>query len=450
MCQNHFTFPFWHKKKYITYLLIYFRIENQPNDKPLWYKMEEEEYKLAWNGHAEQVTETLNELMISNNFTDVTLVCNDKILLQAHRIILSSCSTFFKEIFTTVQGDYKPIIYLKGVKHEEMKSILQFIYTGEATFSQNRTNEFIRVATDLEIKALIRSDFHEASHDYINEDGHLAISTSSKHEDGIKERDTPLVQTEVQYKEEISIKANRNVTYSSGPYFCLSCHEPFLLKKDLKMHCYKQHNGIDGICLQCGYQSKCKEDLRDHKKRVHNYKECSKCEFIGRFKSKVTEHEMNNHEISQESIPQTLIKRKFERIPDDNASRFHEIQGKFKHKINENGIATFFCSECEYQNPKLSNLSRHIRVIHLGQTFPCDQCGYQATRMFALKKHINAKHNKAFEHACNQCDKKFNYYLTLSNHINFEHLGISHQCKLCKSKFNAPGNLRLHMRKYHS
>ena len=165
--------------------------------------MEEEEYKLAWNGHAEQVTETLNELMISNNFTDVTLVCNDKIQLQAHRIILSSCSTFFKEIFTTVQGDYKPIIYLKGVKHEEMKSILQFIYTGEATFSQNRTNEFIRVATDLEIKALIRSDFHEASHDYINEDGHLAISTSSKHEDGIKERDTPLVQTEVQYKESL-------------------------------------------------------------------------------------------------------------------------------------------------------------------------------------------------------------------------------------------------------
>merc|ERR1719418_306428 len=215
-----------------------------------------------------------------------------------------------------------------------MKSILQFIYTGEATFSQNRTNEFIRVATDLEIKALIRSDFHEASHDYINEDGHLAISTSSKHKDGIKERDTPSVQTEVQYKEEISIKANRNVTYSSGPYFCLSCHEPFLLKKDLKMHCYKQHNGIDGICLQCGYQSKCKEDLRDHKKRVHNYKECSKCEFIGRFKSKVTEHEMNNHKISQESIPQTsLIQRKFERIPNDNASRFHEIQGKFKHKI---------------------------------------------------------------------------------------------------------------------
>ena len=174
MCQNHFTFPFWHKKKYITYLLIYFRIENQPNDKPLWYKMEEEEYKLAWNGHAEQVTETLNELMISNNFTDVTLVCNDKIQLQAHRIILSSCSTFFKEIFTTVQA-YKPIIYLKGEKHEEMKSILQFIYTGEATFSQNRTNEFIRVATDLEIKALIRGDFHEASHDYINEDGHLSL-----------------------------------------------------------------------------------------------------------------------------------------------------------------------------------------------------------------------------------------------------------------------------------
>ena len=45
-------------------------------------------------------------------------------------------------------------IYLRGIQHQEMESILQFMYLGEATFYQDRMNEFLCVAKNLEIKEL--------------------------------------------------------------------------------------------------------------------------------------------------------------------------------------------------------------------------------------------------------------------------------------------------------
>ena len=46
------------------------------------------------------------------------------------------------------------VIYLRGVLGQEMKSILQFMYYGQATFYQDRMNEFITVAKSLEVKEI--------------------------------------------------------------------------------------------------------------------------------------------------------------------------------------------------------------------------------------------------------------------------------------------------------
>ena len=48
-----------------------------------------------------------------------------------------------------------PIIYLKSVNFSELESLIKFIYLGEATFYEERMNEFIAVAKSLEIKERI-------------------------------------------------------------------------------------------------------------------------------------------------------------------------------------------------------------------------------------------------------------------------------------------------------
>ena len=59
------------------------------------------------------------------------------------------------------------VIYLRGVLSKELESILQFIYLGQATFYQDRMNEFLNVAKILEIKALNSQNVNES---YVNKE----------------------------------------------------------------------------------------------------------------------------------------------------------------------------------------------------------------------------------------------------------------------------------------
>ena len=118
--------------------------------------MMEEDLNLTWSSYSDHLKQMLEDLITSQSFTDVTLVCDDKVQLEAHKIILISSSAFFRNIFklSAISGEAKPIIYLKGINHEDMKPILNFIYLGEARFSQERTNQFLKVAQDLELTAI--------------------------------------------------------------------------------------------------------------------------------------------------------------------------------------------------------------------------------------------------------------------------------------------------------
>ena len=95
----------------------------------------------------------MKELMMSSDFADVTLVCEDKKQIKAHRNILSACSPVFKEILQ-IDGSPSSIIYLRGVGSSHMESLLQFIYIGEATIPQDQINEFLSLAKSFDLKDL--------------------------------------------------------------------------------------------------------------------------------------------------------------------------------------------------------------------------------------------------------------------------------------------------------
>ena len=93
----------------------------------------------------------MREMMKSDDFTDVTLVTDDKKTIKAHRNILSACSPVFKNILQMEINHSHPVIYLRGIQYSEIESILQFIYLGEAKFYEERMNEFLSVSKSLEI-----------------------------------------------------------------------------------------------------------------------------------------------------------------------------------------------------------------------------------------------------------------------------------------------------------
>jgi hypothetical protein len=123
---------------------------------------------LRWNDFAENVSGAFKDLRAESDFFDVTLACSDSgaKTLQAHKVILSACSTFFKGMLRQQMSAHKhpnPYIYLRGVSYNDLVSVLDFIYNGEVNVAQEDLNSFLAVAEELQIKGLTNRDGSSAS-----------------------------------------------------------------------------------------------------------------------------------------------------------------------------------------------------------------------------------------------------------------------------------------------
>ena len=99
----------------------------------------------------------LQEIMMMDDFMDITLVCDDRTEFRAHRNILSAFSPVIRQMLQLNAKSSHPVVFLRGVKKQEMESILKFIYLGEVSFNQSRMDEFLAVADILEVRELRES-----------------------------------------------------------------------------------------------------------------------------------------------------------------------------------------------------------------------------------------------------------------------------------------------------
>merc|ERR1712243_190989 len=137
------------------------------------HNMAQEQFNLNWHTYSDHLKEMMQNLMQSNQSTDVTLLCEDKTRFKAHKFVLNACSPVFQSIINDMPQNDGSVIYLRGVLAPEMKSILQFMYLEQATFFQERMNEFLNVAKSLEIKEIskdICSDSTDTSQDQSYDD----------------------------------------------------------------------------------------------------------------------------------------------------------------------------------------------------------------------------------------------------------------------------------------
>ena len=73
-----------------------------------------EAYNICWDKFKVSTSEAFKNLIKDTDFTDVTLACEDGKQIKAHKVILSACSPFFKDIL--IQNPHThPLIYLKGI-----------------------------------------------------------------------------------------------------------------------------------------------------------------------------------------------------------------------------------------------------------------------------------------------------------------------------------------------
>jgi len=115
-----------------------------------------EKFCLRWNDFETNISVAFRELREEKDFFDVTLACDDS-QIQAHKVILSACSPFFRNVLRRNPHQH-PLLYLKGVKYKELLSVLNFMYMGEVNVAQEELNSFLSVAEDLRVKGLTQNN----------------------------------------------------------------------------------------------------------------------------------------------------------------------------------------------------------------------------------------------------------------------------------------------------
>jgi hypothetical protein len=114
-----------------------------------------EKFCLRWNDFESNISVAFREIREEKDFFDCTISCGAR-QIQAHKLILSACSPFFRSILKQNPHQH-PLLYLKGVEFTDLQSVLNFMYHGEVNVAQEELNSFLAVAEDLQVKGLTQN-----------------------------------------------------------------------------------------------------------------------------------------------------------------------------------------------------------------------------------------------------------------------------------------------------
>ena len=295
----------------------------------------QEKYSLHWDSYSDHLKKALNYMMLSSEFADVTLVTDDKQQIRAHRNILSAASPVFKSILQIDSKNANQVIYLRGIQHSEMESIMQFIYLGEARFYEERMSEFLRVSEDLEIKELsssIEINYQNASdqiesNENNDDDENMDIAGASLHVlNGNGGKFQPQAHTEPNTPNNTANRRVRKteVVSDDAKFQCQDCGRTFSGRPGLWHHTKSKHEGVKYACSQCEKQFTQQSILTRHMQSVHEGVKytCNQCDYQG---------------TTQDSLT---------------------IHIKFKH---EGVKVTLTCDQCYKQFSTPSNLTKHVK-----------------------------------------------------------------------------------------
>ena len=120
----------------------------------------DEKLCLKWNDFQENAISAFGTLREDREFADVTLACEDGQQVEAHKVILASSSPFFLNLLRRNKHPH-PLIYMRGLKSEDLVAMIDFLYFGEANVYQENLDSFLAVAEEVQLKGLMGSGAEE-------------------------------------------------------------------------------------------------------------------------------------------------------------------------------------------------------------------------------------------------------------------------------------------------
>lgn len=113
------------------------------------------QFCLKWNNFGTTMTGALHTLHEGGDFVDVTLAA-DGMQLTAHKLVLSACSPYFRDILKNNPCQH-PVIILREVPFDDLEAVVTFMYEGQVNVSQTRLHTFMKLAEALQVRGLTDS-----------------------------------------------------------------------------------------------------------------------------------------------------------------------------------------------------------------------------------------------------------------------------------------------------
>uniref|UniRef100_A0A182PWW9 BTB domain-containing protein n=1 Tax=Anopheles epiroticus TaxID=199890 RepID=A0A182PWW9_9DIPT len=114
--------------------------------------MNPQQFSLRWNNYTSYIAGAFDSLRYEEDLVDVTLCCEGR-KIRAHKILLSACSPYFKDVFKENPCQH-PVIIFKNVRYSDLMSLVEFMYQGEVSVPQEQLPSFLHTAEILAIRGL--------------------------------------------------------------------------------------------------------------------------------------------------------------------------------------------------------------------------------------------------------------------------------------------------------
>ena len=162
-----------------------------------------EKFSLKWNDYLVNLSKKFSSLRNEVEFSDVTLVSSDKRQVSAHKVVLSSCSDYFKTILQNNNKSKDIILCLENISHEELNNMLDYVYNGEVNIEQDQLDRFLTIAQRFQLEGLISDESGELE----AEDTHSSdVKISNETHPKTKNVDNFKKTSQIGVKEHIKIK----------------------------------------------------------------------------------------------------------------------------------------------------------------------------------------------------------------------------------------------------
>ena len=206
---------------------------------------------LLWKDKKSSISNLLQELTVSGNYTDVAFVFDDGSQINSHKIVVAALSPVFKELLNSMGDDENQIIYLDEFKFDVFELLLEFMYFGEVTLERREQSiELHEIAKFFQVQ-------------FLKDENHsLPINENDEY---------------FQPKEEENLKLEVNDIQET---VLIDYTSTDLETSNLRAHIESIHEGVVYPCEKCEYIAKTKPNLNYHHKSKHNLSQfhCNQCD----------------------------------------------------------------------------------------------------------------------------------------------------------------------------